>query len=104
MLPFKRCLCVPLTPESPDVGPSLVVHTTVPFGVMHMERSTEDVQELILQQLETVLPGLPRPAAAKCQRWRHSQVIGESGGEGTVSSVSADPVSRPDSSLISATS
>ncbi|XP_038431984.1 renalase isoform X3 [Canis lupus baileyi] len=60
--------------ESPDVGPSLVVHTTVPFGVMHMERSTEDVQELILQQLETVLPGLPRPAAAKCQRWRHSQV------------------------------
>ncbi|CAD7673979.1 unnamed protein product [Nyctereutes procyonoides] len=60
--------------ESPDVGPSLVVHTTVPFGVTHMERSTKDVQELILQQLETVLPGLPRPAATKCQRWRHSQV------------------------------
>lgn len=71
---FKPCLCVPLTLESSEVGPSLVVHTTVPFGVTHLEHGTEDVQGLIFQQLEGVLPGLPRPVATQCQKWRHSQV------------------------------
>lgn len=60
--------------ESSEVGPSVVVHTTVPFGVTHLEHGTEDVQGLIFQQLEGVLPGLPRPVATQCQKWRHSQV------------------------------
>ncbi|KAF3823908.1 hypothetical protein GH733_006912 [Mirounga leonina] len=60
--------------ESSEIGPSLVVHTTVPFGVTHLEYSTEDVQELIFQNLEGILPGLPRPVATKCRKWRHSQV------------------------------
>ncbi|XP_037012540.2 renalase isoform X1 [Artibeus jamaicensis] len=59
---------------SSAVGPSLVIHTTVAFGVAHLEHSTEDVQELIFQQLENILPGLPQPVAVKCQKWRHSQV------------------------------
>ncbi|XP_027451141.2 renalase isoform X2 [Zalophus californianus] len=63
-----------ITPESSEIGPSLVVHTTVPFGVTHLEHSTEAVQELIFQHLEDILPGLPRPVATKCQKWRHSQV------------------------------
>ncbi|XP_030883214.1 renalase [Leptonychotes weddellii] len=67
--------------ESSEIGPSLVVHTTVPFGVTHLEHSTEDVQELIFQNLEGILPGLPRPVATKCQKWRHSQVSRESAGE-----------------------
>ncbi|XP_047616312.1 renalase isoform X1 [Phacochoerus africanus] len=60
--------------ESSEIGPSLVIHTTVPFGVTYLEHSIEDVQELILQQLENILPGLPQPVATKCQKWRHSQV------------------------------
>ncbi|XP_068404252.1 renalase isoform X1 [Eschrichtius robustus] len=60
--------------ESSEIGPSLVIHTTVPFGVTYLEHSTEDVQELIFQQLENMLPGLPQPVATKCQKWRHSQV------------------------------
>ncbi|XP_006147662.1 renalase isoform X4 [Tupaia chinensis] len=60
--------------ESPEIGPSLVIHTTVPFGVSYLEHSIEDVQELIFQQLESILPGLPQPVASKCQKWRHSQV------------------------------
>ncbi|XP_043783017.1 renalase isoform X2 [Cervus elaphus] len=59
--------------ESSEIGPSLVIHTTVPFGVTHLEHSIEDVQELIFQQLENILPGLPQPVATKCQKWRHSQ-------------------------------
>ncbi|XP_010994573.2 renalase [Camelus dromedarius] len=60
--------------ESSEIGPSLVIHTTVPFGVAHLEQSIEDVQKLIFQQLENILPGLPQPVATKCQKWRHSQV------------------------------
>ncbi|XP_004440048.1 PREDICTED: renalase [Ceratotherium simum simum] len=60
--------------ESSEIGPSLVIHTTVPFGVAYLEHSTEDVQELIFKQLEDILPGLPPPVATKCQKWRHSQV------------------------------
>ncbi|XP_045295407.1 renalase isoform X4 [Leopardus geoffroyi] len=60
--------------ESSEVGPSLVVHTTVPFAVTYLEHSTEDVQELIYQQLESILPGLPQPVVTKCQKWRYSQL------------------------------
>ncbi|XP_055470119.1 renalase isoform X1 [Psammomys obesus] len=60
--------------ESSEFGPSMVIHTTVPFGVTHLEHSEEDVQELITQQLETILPALPQPVATKCQKWRYSQV------------------------------
>ncbi|XP_057164294.1 renalase isoform X2 [Ursus arctos] len=62
--------------ESSEIGPSLVVHTTVPFGVTHLDHHTEDAEELIFQQLEAILPGLPRPVATRCQKWRYSQVEG----------------------------
>ncbi|KFO23281.1 Transcriptional enhancer factor TEF-4 [Fukomys damarensis] len=65
--------------ESSEIGPSLVIHTTVPFGVTHLEHSIEDVQELILQQLENILPGLPQPVAVKCHKWRYSQGIATNG-------------------------
>nr|KAF6304278.1 renalase, FAD dependent amine oxidase [Myotis myotis] len=59
---------------SSEIGPSLAIQTTVPFGVTHLEHGIEEVQELIFQQLENILPGLPQPVATKCQKWRHSQV------------------------------
>lgn len=76
--PLKMYLYVPCILASSAIGPSLVIHTTVAFGAAHLEHSTEDVQELIFQQLENILPGLPQPVATKCQKWRHSQVIMES--------------------------
>lgn len=60
--------------ESSECGPSVVIQTTVPFGIAHLEDSEEDVQKLIIQQLELFLPGLPQPVAAKCQKWIYSQV------------------------------
>ena len=82
--PLKMYLYVPRMLASSAVGPSLVIHTTVAFGVEHLEHSTEDVQEIIFQQLENILPGLPQPVATKCQKWRHSQVIIESSSTSTV--------------------
>ncbi|XP_047464367.1 renalase isoform X2 [Mugil cephalus] len=60
--------------DAPGVGPSLVVHTSVPFGLEHLERDKEDVQPLVLQELDRLLPGLPQPISIKFQKWRYSQV------------------------------
>ncbi|XP_078422081.1 renalase isoform X1 [Cetorhinus maximus] len=61
--------------ESPEVGPSIVVHTTVQFGVENMHKDKEEVELLILDQLQQVLPGLPKSISTKCHKWRYSQVI-----------------------------
>ncbi|MCI4384175.1 hypothetical protein PGIGA_G00035880 [Pangasianodon gigas] len=57
-----------------EIGPSVVVHTSVPFGMEHLEEAIEDVQAIILQELQKVMPGLPEPETIKCQKWRYSQV------------------------------
>eukprot|EP00063_Salmo_salar_P059936 XP_014034771.1 PREDICTED: renalase-like [Salmo salar] len=59
--------------ESPEYGPSMVVHTSVPFGVKHLEEAKEQVEPIILVKLNKLLPGLPQPDSIKCQKWRYSQ-------------------------------
>uniref|UniRef100_A0A673C9L0 Renalase, FAD-dependent amine oxidase n=1 Tax=Sphaeramia orbicularis TaxID=375764 RepID=A0A673C9L0_9TELE len=49
------------TGQCSGVGPSLVVHTSVPFGVEHLEQEKD------------LPPGLPQPISIKCQKWRYSQ-------------------------------
>ncbi|CAL8262081.1 unnamed protein product [Arctogadus glacialis] len=61
--------------ESPDCGSSLVVHTSVPFGLQHLELDKEEVQPIILEELHKLVPGLPQPTSTKCQKWRYSQVL-----------------------------
>nr|XP_057925264.1 renalase [Doryrhamphus excisus] len=56
-------------------GPSMVVHTSAPFGLQHMEQDKEDVQPIVLQELNKLLPGLPQPVGIKCHKWRYSQVL-----------------------------
>ncbi|NXU52862.1 RNLS Renalase, partial [Turnix velox] len=60
--------------ESPEIGPSIVVHTTVSFGSKHLESDPAEVQELILSHLKEIMPSLPKPVSIKCHRWRYSQV------------------------------
>ncbi|XP_074484631.1 renalase [Sebastes fasciatus] len=61
--------------DAPGRGPSLVVHTSVPFGVENLEQDKEDVQPIILQELNKLLPDLPQPISIKCHKWRYSQVL-----------------------------
>ncbi|KAF1373427.1 hypothetical protein PFLUV_G00238750 [Perca fluviatilis] len=61
--------------DAGGLGPSLVVHTSVSFGAEHLERDTQDVQPIILQELHTLLPALPQPISIKCHKWRYSQVL-----------------------------
>ncbi|KAM6105388.1 renalase [Pterocles gutturalis] len=60
--------------ESSEIGPSVVVHTTVTFGSEHLDSDPAEVQQLILSHLERIVPSLPKPASVKCQKWRYSQV------------------------------
>ncbi|XP_066304972.1 renalase-like isoform X2 [Branchiostoma lanceolatum] len=60
--------------DGPEVGPALVVHTGVPFGLKHIDQALSEVQPIIMQHLQDVLPGLPEPISIKCQKWRYSQV------------------------------
>ncbi|XP_056208792.1 renalase isoform X2 [Falco biarmicus] len=60
--------------KSPEIGPSVVVHTTVTFGSEHLDSDPAEVQQLILSHLERIVPSLPKPASIKCQKWRYSQV------------------------------
>ncbi|XP_061083509.1 renalase isoform X5 [Conger conger] len=72
---------------SPDRGPAVVVHTSVPFGVRHLEATQEEVEPLILKELQKVLPGLPQPISIKFHKWRYSQVmsgVAESPGQMTL--------------------
>ncbi|KAJ7414531.1 renalase, FAD dependent amine oxidase [Pitangus sulphuratus] len=60
--------------ESPEVGPSLVVHTTVTFGSEYLDSDPAEVQQIILSHLERIVPSLPKASSIKCHRWRYSQV------------------------------
>ncbi|XP_056867473.1 renalase [Takifugu flavidus] len=61
--------------DVPGLGPSLVVHTSVSFGLENLEKDKEEVQALILEELYKLLPELPQPVGVKCQKWRYSQVL-----------------------------
>ncbi|XP_039559647.1 renalase isoform X5 [Passer montanus] len=60
--------------KSPDIGPSVVVHTTVTFGSQHLDSDPAEVQQIILSHLKKIVPSLPKPSSIKCHRWRYSQV------------------------------
>ncbi|CAN9508811.1 unnamed protein product [Ophioblennius macclurei] len=63
------------THDAAGRGPSLVVHTSIPFGVKHLEEEKEAVQPIIMQELYNLLPDLPQPTSVKCHKWRYSQVL-----------------------------
>lgn len=57
-----------------DSGPSVVVHTSVPFSLKHLEKDKEEVKDIIMSHLTQVLPDLPQPVEIKSHKWRYSQV------------------------------
>ncbi|XP_061667204.1 renalase [Syngnathoides biaculeatus] len=63
------------TEDDAGRGPSLVVHTGVPFGKRHLERDVEEVQPVILREVRRLIPALPQPIGIKCHKWRYSQVV-----------------------------
>ena len=62
-------------PPTNDLIPmSVVFHTSVPFGVEHVEKTPDDIKPILLKHIEKLFPNWPKPANVKCQKWRYSQV------------------------------
>ena len=57
-----------------DHGYSVVVHTSVPFGLKHLEDNFDQVEPVIMQNLKQFLPSLPEPISTKFLKWRYSQI------------------------------
>ncbi|OWF42205.1 renalase-like [Mizuhopecten yessoensis] len=60
--------------DSDSVGPSAVIHTSVRFGMNHLEEDKEAVKDIIMKHVKELLPDLPEPAEVKGHKWRYSQV------------------------------
>ncbi|CAI5743708.1 unnamed protein product [Peronospora destructor] len=56
--------------------PTLIVHTSVPFGSTFMDdtRPNDEILAIITKSLQKVLPSLPTEYDARLHRWRISQV------------------------------
>lgn len=59
----------------PTNKPSLLIHTSVPFGLKHLEEDKAAVSSMITAALPEVIPGLPTPSFSYIIRWRYSQVF-----------------------------
>ena len=55
-------------------GETLLVHTSVPFAVEHLEMDKPRIEALIRAMLAEVLPDLPQPQHTHLVCWRYSQV------------------------------
>ncbi|XP_042894685.1 renalase [Parasteatoda tepidariorum] len=53
---------------------TIVVHSTKEFGKSNIEQESEIVQNLIMDRLTELMPGLPNPSEIKFHKWRYSQV------------------------------
>ena len=58
-----------------NTGQTLLVHTSVPFTMEHLETDKPLVEDLVMAALAEVLPGFPwQPCHTHLVRWRYSQV------------------------------
>ncbi|KAK0051794.1 renalase [Biomphalaria pfeifferi] len=78
--------------NKPNQGKSIVVHTSVPFGLAHLEVDLNSVRDEILGHVRNILPQLPKPISIKPQRWRYSQVHQVYDGEPGCVVVSTNPL------------
>jgi len=54
-------------------GVSIVLHTTVPFGVKHVEKTPDEMKPVLMEKIRELFPDWPEPKSVKCQKWRYSQ-------------------------------
>ncbi|XP_076069546.1 renalase-like isoform X2 [Oratosquilla oratoria] len=61
-------------PNTGQPGPSVIFHTSVPFGKAHLDKTPEEVKGILEQKVKEMFPEWPQPKEIKCQKWRFSQV------------------------------
>jgi renalase len=60
--------------EVADGHVSVLVHTSVPFGVQNIDASEDTMKTLLLEKLDSLLPGMGPCAKAYLVNWRESQI------------------------------
>lgn len=73
---LKYCTFVYVFLDEDLVGPSLLVHTSVPYSIQHVEADKEAMKPILMEFLNDLLPNLPQPDFIKSHKWRYSQVSG----------------------------
>ncbi|XP_041364673.1 renalase-like isoform X2 [Gigantopelta aegis] len=61
--------------QQTNVSPSVLIHTSVPFSLQHVEEDVESVQSVIVNHLQGLMPQLPEPDAVIPHLWKYSQVF-----------------------------
>ena len=54
---------------------SVLLHTSVPFGVEHLERSKDEMKPILMDRLQQLFPTWPHPDEVIVHKWRYSQVL-----------------------------
>lgn len=73
--PIARFIAVDNRKRGADTGtPSVVLHTSVPFGKANVEKTPDQVKPILLKCIQDMYPHWPEAKTVKCQKWRFSQV------------------------------
>lgn len=74
-------------------GPtSVIAHTSVPFGIKHIERTPDSMKDELVAELMKLFPAWPQPRHIKCLKWRYSQVSRSYAGSPDVLVLKEDPL------------
>jgi len=58
----------------PDNPTSVLVHSTVPFGLQNIEATPEEIKPALVSAVRGMFPQWPEPADVKSLKWLYSQV------------------------------
>ena len=80
------------TTDSAASCPSVLVHTSVPFGLANLDSDMKEIENTIYGHFRELFPSLPRPTSTRCIRWRYSQVYKSFPGQPGAAVASSDPL------------
>lgn len=61
--------------NSPESMCAVVFHSTVEFGLKHVEDTNSNMESVLLSHAKSMFPNWPEPTSVKCHKWRYSQVV-----------------------------
>lgn len=60
--------------EQRNTADSVVIHTTKEFGMKHIDKTKEDIFEILRETFDRLFPEWPLPVSCSAHKWLYSQV------------------------------
>jgi len=74
--PIYRYIAIDNKKRGDASGPtSVVAHTSVPFGIKHIDKTPDSMKDMLLTSLLEMYPSWPQPVHVKSLKWKFSQVF-----------------------------